>query len=77
MAIISGKNLIRSEQKPNQLFIFKRIINKKPKDRQGTLLGTISNALQKHAEGIHYEQVYKVVLKDIPIFNKVSMKFMF
>ena len=40
-------------------------------------MGTISNTIKKQVEGIHYEQVYKVVLKDIPIFNKVSMKFMF
>jgi hypothetical protein len=27
LAVISGKNLIRDEQKPNQIFIFKRIVN--------------------------------------------------
>ena len=59
LAIISGKNLVMSEQKQNQLFIFKR-------ERTDDFDGYDNFALHK-----------RIVIKDIPYFNKVSMKYYF
>ena len=59
VAIISGKNLIKDEQKQNQLFVFKR-------------------TRTKHE--FHYdkwEQIKRIVVKDIPFFNKVCMQYHF
>lgn len=59
LAVISGKNLIMNEQKPNQLFIFKRVANLDP------------SKMDK------FELIKRIVIKDMPIFNKISMQFYF
>lgn len=57
--MISGKNLIMNEQKPNQLFIFKRVRDPDPlKIDKFTL-------------------IKRIIIKDIQMFNKVSMSFHF
>lgn len=59
IACISGKNLIMKQQKPNQLFIFKR------------------RPAQGDETKDQFEQVHRLRVKDIPIFNKVSVQFYF
>ena len=59
LAVISGKNLIASEQKTNQLFIFQRVRNDPDPQKQ------------------QFTQIKRIVLKDIPIFEKVCMKYHF
>lgn len=59
LAVISGKNLIMNEQKPNQLFIFKRIKNLDPMKMD------------------KFELVKRIVIREIPMFNKISMQFYF
>ena len=59
IACISGKNLIMKQQKPNQLFIFKR------------------RPAQSNESKDQFEQVHRLRVKDIPIFNKVSVQFYF
>lgn len=54
IAIMSGKNLIKKEQKINQLFIFK-----------------------KKVQTVEFELFKRIVVKDIPIFNKTCMQFYF
>jgi hypothetical protein len=51
---MSGKNLIKKEQKINQLFIFK-----------------------KKVQSVEFELFKRIVVKDIPIFNKACMQFYF
>ena len=50
IAVMSGKNLIKKEQKINQLFIFK-----------------------KKVQSVEFELFKRIVVKDIPIFNKACM----
>lgn len=59
VAIISGKNLVKNEQKQNQLFIFKRVRAKNEFSYD------------------KWEQTHRIVVKDIPFFNKVCMQFHF
>jgi hypothetical protein len=59
LAVISGKNLIMNEQKPNQLFIFKRVKNYDP------------TKMDK------FELIKRIVIREIPMFNKISMQFYF
>ena len=59
LAIISGKNLIMDQQKPNQLFIFKRI-----RDTNTT-------------EPDKFVQIKRIVIKDMPEFDSISMQFVF
>jgi len=59
LAVISGKNLIMNEQKPNQLFIFKRVRDPDPLK------------IDK------FKLIKRIIIKDIPIFTKVSMQFYF
>ena len=59
VACISGKNLIMKQQKPNQLFIFKR------RPAQG---GETKD---------QFVQEFRLRVKDIAIFNKVSVQFYF
>jgi hypothetical protein len=59
LAVISGKNLIMNEQKPNQLFIFKRVRNLDP------------SKIDK------FELIKRIVIREIPMFNKISMQFHF
>ena len=65
LAVISGKNLIAGEQKANQLFIFTK--HNKPDESDPDGAGTV----------VKFEQLNRIVLRDIPIFNKVSMDFHF
>ena len=59
IAVISGKNLIMNEQKPNQLFIFQRIRNQNTDDHD------------------IFKLLKRIIIKDIPEFNKISMQFCF
>ena len=59
LAIISGKNLVKNEQKQNQLFIFKRVK---------------SNSDFSYDQ---FEQIQRIVVKDIPFFDKVCMQYHF
>jgi hypothetical protein len=59
LAVISGKNLIMNEQKPNQLFIFKRVKNLDPSKMD------------------NLELIKRIVIREIPMFNKISMQFYF
>jgi len=59
LAVISGKNLIMNEQKPNQLFIYKRVRNLDP-----TKIDL-------------FEKIHRIVIREIPMFNKISMQFHF
>jgi hypothetical protein len=59
IAVVSGKNLVMDEQKPNQLFIFRRIRNQNTDDHDV------------------FKLFKRVVIKDNPQFNKISMQFHF
>jgi hypothetical protein len=59
LAVISGKNLIMNEQKPNQLFIFKRTKNLDPSKMDS------------------FQLIKRIVIREIPMFNKISMQFIF
>ena len=59
IAVISGKNLVMNEQKQNQLFIFKM---KETKRREHNFMAYPEYILFK-----------RIVVKDIPVFNKVCM----
>jgi hypothetical protein len=61
LAVVSGKNLVMNEQKQNQLFVFKRVCGGDPDD-------------QTYAVFVLHK---KVVVKDLPIFKKVTMQYMF
>lgn len=61
LAIISGKNLIMNVQKQNQLFIFKKVPSN---DELGLKYDT-------------FDQIKRVVLKDIPEFKLVGMTYYF
>jgi len=56
VAVMSGKNLIKKEQKINQLFIFKKTPDEKT---------------------VEYVLFKRIVVKDIPIFDKTCMQFYF
>jgi hypothetical protein len=60
LAVVSGKNLIMTEQKQNQLFIYKR---------QTYIVAGVDNEL--------FTLHKRIILKDIPVFDKVCMQFMF
>mmetsp|Transcript_2678 Transcript_2678/g.4195 ORF Transcript_2678/g.4195 Transcript_2678/m.4195 type:complete len:267 (-) Transcript_2678:214-1014(-) len=61
LGVISGKFLIKNEQKINQLFIFER---------------EASNDLGRHSKDT-FSLLKRVVLKDLPIFKQVSLNFHF
>ena len=62
IACISGKNLIMKQQKANQLFVFKR--EKKA-------------VIDNPDEPYEFKQIKRVVVKDMPEFDKVCMQFYF
>ena len=61
LAVVSGKNLIKAEQKPNQIFIYKRIKNLNPDAATADQFGLIK----------------KVVIALNPEFEKMCMQFTF
>lgn len=61
MAVITGKNLIKAEQKPNQIFVFKRVKN----------LNVDSGLADK------FELMKKIRVADEEEFTKISMQFIF
>ena len=61
MAVITGKNLIKAEQKPNQIFVYKRVKN----------INVAADVADK------FELIRRVIVKDEPEFTKISMQFMF
>lgn len=61
MAVITGKNLIMNEQKPNQVFIFKRVKN----------LNVDSGLADK------FELIKKIRVAEMEEFTKISMQFLF
>jgi hypothetical protein len=61
LAVISGKKLIMDENKPNQIFIFKRKKN----------LNASEDAMDQ------FEALKKIIIKDNPAFEKISMQFKF
>lgn len=68
VAVVTGKNLVMKEQKQNQLFIFKKIVPKWGKRN------TKRGEQEAFAE---FELVKRVRVKELPIFNKVTMQFFF
>ena len=61
LAVISGKKLIMDENKPNQIFIFKRKKN----------LNAAEDSMDQ------FEALKKIKIMDNPAFEKISMQFKF
>ena len=61
LAVITGKNLIMGEQKPNQIFIFKRTKN----------LNATSDVSDK------FDLLKNIIIKDNPELEKICMQFYF
>ena len=80
LAIVTGKNLIMNQQKQNQLFIFKR--------QEKLADGEESHHHEEDMHGFDEDEIHqncnqefvlhkRILVRDIPIFNKVCMNFMF
>ena len=60
ICVVTGKNLVKNEQKQNQLQIIKRVPSESGDEEDDT-----------------WELYKRIIVKDIPLFNKVVMQFYF